>query len=72
MARILTLDNLGRHVHGSARHGLVGLGAGEILDKRASLTGNDLGGTKVNVLDDAVVIKEDVYVSGQHLVRWYR
>jgi hypothetical protein len=34
------------------------------LDKRASLAGNDLGGTEVDVLDDAVVIKEDVYASG--------
>lgn len=64
VARVLALDHLGRHVHGRARHRLVGLGAGQVLDERAALPRDELGRAEVDVLDDAVVVEEDVCGGG--------
>lgn len=57
-----TLDDFGRHVHGSTGHGLLtalargGVFGGEGL----ALLGNDFGGAKVDKLDDTVVVEENV------------
>lgn len=60
---VLALDHLGRHVHGRARHGLVGLGGVEVGGHCPPLASNELGGAKVYVLDDAVVVQQDVYTA---------
>lgn len=60
VAWVLALDDFGRHVHGRSRHGLVGLGAGEIIDQSAALASDHLGRAEVDVFDDAVMVEEDV------------
>ena len=73
-AFIATFDDLGRHVHRSARHGLLLRGYFGKSGPSASayegfvgrlecfvLTSYDFCGPEINVLDDTVVVKEDVY-----------
>ncbi len=60
VARVFTLDYFRGHVHGGAGHGFVGLGAGQVLDEGAALSGDELGGAEVDIFDYAVVVEEDV------------
>jgi len=57
-AWVLAFDDFWGHIHGGSGHRPVGLGAA--VDKRLALPGDDLGCSKVDVLDDTIVIEQDV------------
>lgn len=58
---IVTADDLGGHVHRRARHRFVRLDLDLRLCKTLALASNNLCGPEVNILDDSIIIKKNVY-----------
>lgn len=59
-ARVLALDDFGRHVHGRSRHGFVGVAVGMRCYQRLSLAGDDLCGAEIHVLNYSRVIEQNI------------